>query len=217
MVWAVRSPASQLAWAPSTSYAPERTQHQVQAAEARADDPESNYGIAEDTLLSKVDIPEERIHRIKGELSDVEEAARQYEQEIGRVFSVSPGSTPPQFDLILLNMGADGHTASLFPYSRALPVRARWVVANYRPGVRPHRITLTASILNRARQVRILVTGPDKAPRLREVLEAAPDPERLPVQLARPLAGRLVWMVDRAAAARLGRQLAPVVTLYSRP
>jgi 6-phosphogluconolactonase len=166
-------------------------------------DPESNYGIARDALLAKVGVPDERVHRINGELSDIEEAARQYEQEIARVFSASTEGPAPVLDLILLGMGVDGHTASLFPYSRALPVRGRWVVANYRPGLRPHRITLTAPILNRARQVRLLVTGSDRAARLREVLEAPPDPERLPVQLVNPVTACLVWMVDRAAAARL--------------
>lgn len=168
------------------------------------DHPQSNYGMASAALLGKLGVSPARIHRIKGELGDGNEAARQYQEEIARVFDVLPDGPPPAFDLLLLGLGADGHTASLFPYSEALPERRRWVVSHYVARLGTRRITLTAPVLNRAREIRVLVAGDDKAATLREALDGERDPERLPIQLVTPEFGRLVWMVDRAAAAKLG-------------
>ncbi|HET8579038.1 MAG TPA: 6-phosphogluconolactonase [Methylomirabilota bacterium] len=167
------------------------------------DHPDSNYGVARAALLGPVGVSADRIHRIKGELTDPEQAAREYEAELARVFGATPGGPPPAFDLILLGMGADGHTASLFPRSRALTEPRRWVVSVSvaRPGT--PRITLTALALNRGREIRLLVTGAEKAATLQEALEGPRDPDRLPVQVVAPEAGRVVWLVDRAAAAKL--------------
>ncbi|HEV8440899.1 MAG TPA: 6-phosphogluconolactonase [Methylomirabilota bacterium] len=166
------------------------------------DHPESNYGTAAG-LLDRLGVPPARRHRIRGECPDLNEAAREYQEEIARVFGVPSGGPPPAFDLILLGMGADGHTASLFPYSEALPERRRWVLGHFVARLEANRITLTPPILNRARQIRLLVVGADKAAALREVIEGPRDPERLPAQLVAPESGRLVWLVDRAAAAEL--------------
>ena len=167
------------------------------------DHPDSNYGMAFAVLLAPLAVPSSRVHRIKAERLDLEEAARDYHMEIARVLGAEAAGPPPAFDLILLGMGADGHTASLFPYSEALPERRRWVVSHYVARLGARRITLTPPILNRAREIRVLVAGADKASTLHEVLEGPRDPERLPVQLVAPESGRLVWLVDQAAAAKL--------------
>jgi len=167
------------------------------------DHPDSNYGAAQAALLGPVGVPAERVHRINGELADPEQAAREYEAELARVFGAAPGGPPPALDLILLGMGADGHTASLFPYSRALAERRRWALSVYVARLGTARITLTPPVLNRGREIRLLVTGSDKADALHEALEGAREPERLPVQLIAPEAGRVVWLVDRAAASKL--------------
>ena len=167
------------------------------------DHPDSNYGVAATVLLRKLDVPAERIHRIRGELPDVDEAAALYQDELARVFATPVEGLPPIFDLILLGMGADGHTASLFPYSQALTERRRWVVGNTVPKLGQSRVTMTFPILNRAAEVRLLVTGADKTGALKEALAGPREPERLPVQAVVPESGRLVWLVDRAAAAGL--------------
>ena len=158
------------------------------------DHADSNYGAAAAALLRPLGIAPERVHRIQGELPDPEDA---------RVFASPAAGLPPIFDLVLLGMGPDGHTASLFPYSQALTERTRWVVGHHVARLGKARITMTPPILNRAAEVRLLVTGPDKAGVLREVLLGPREPERLPAQLVAPAAGRLVWMLDRAAAAEL--------------
>lgn len=165
--------------------------------------PESNYGLAAAALLGKLGIAPERIHRIHGELPDPEQAAARYRDELARVFAAPPDGLPPIFDLILLGMGPDGHTASLFPFSQALTERRHWVVGHHVARLGKPRITMTPPILNRAAEVRLLVTGADKAGALREALLGPSEPERLPVQLVAPEAGRLVWLVDHAAAAEL--------------
>ncbi|HEX7213859.1 MAG TPA: 6-phosphogluconolactonase [Methylomirabilota bacterium] len=164
--------------------------------------PDSNYGVAATVLLRKLGVPAERVHRIRAEL-DAEEAATLYQDELARVFATPTEGLPPIFDLILLGMGADGHTASLFPYSQALTERRRWVVGNTVPRIGKSRVTMTFPILNRAAEVRLLVTGSDKAAALREALAGPREPERLPVQAVVPEGGRLIWLVDRAAAAEL--------------
>ena len=160
-------------------------------------DPKSNYRMVAETLLSRVSIPEANIHRIRTELPP-EEAALSYERELREFFSGAP-----RFHLVLLGMGADGHTASLFPGSPALRERKRLVVATAQ-GSMP-RISLTVATLNAAREVLFLVTGAAKAPVLAAALEGPLDPE-LPAALVRPASGQVVWLVDRAAAAGLQKQ-----------
>lgn len=169
------------------------------------DRPESNFYVAERTLLGKLELRPEQIHRIRAEEMDRGAAAEAYEGEIARVFGVPPGGKPPPLDLVLLGLGADGHTASLFPYSEILHERARWVAAYYVPKLGADRITLTPAIINGAAHVIFLVAGADKAAALAQVLEGPKDPDRLPAQLIRPVSGRLMWFVDGAAAGLLRR------------
>jgi 6-phosphogluconolactonase len=169
--------------------------------------PDSNFGMARATLLSRVPIPANQIHRMQAERADLDAAAGEYEAEIAKVFEIRPTDEPPMFDLILLGLGPDGHTASLFPHSHALQETTRWVAPNYIPELKANRLTLTAPILNRAAMILFLVSGGEKAAVLRAVLDGPPDPERLPAQLIRPVAGRLLWLVDQAAASRLGEKV----------
>ena len=129
-------------------------------------------------------------------------AAREYEAEIARVFRVR-GDVPPTFDLILLGMGADGHTASLFPFTATLKESTRWVVPNYVPKLSAYRLTMTAPLINHAARVLFLVAGADKAAALAEVLQGPADPDRLPSQRIRPQSGELLWLLDQAASSQL--------------
>jgi len=165
---------------------------------------ESNFGMAWATLLSRVPIPAHQVHRMQAERPDLDAAARDYENEIARSFGAQSSGEPPAFDLILLGLGTDGHTASLFPYTPALREIRRWVAPNYIPALKANRLTLTTPILNRAKTILFLVSGIEKAVALQAVLEGPSDPERLPAQLIRPVAGRLLWLIDQAAASRLG-------------
>jgi 6-phosphogluconolactonase len=169
------------------------------------DDPESNYRMAREAVLSRVPIPPAQIHRIEAERPDRDGAARDYEATLAKAFGVDASGPPPAFDLILLGMGPDGHTASLFPETAALSETRRWVVVNFVPKFNADRITLTYPVLNAAREVLFLVAGADKAERLAEVLEGPPDYRRLPSQAVRLIGGWLLWFVDKAAAARLKR------------
>lgn len=164
------------------------------------DHPDSNYRLADESLLSKVPIPPEQIYRMRGEDSDPERAALDYSQELMRVFSLKPGEHP-RLDLVLLGLGADGHTASLFPGSPALNENRRLAVATYAEPIKAYRLTLTLPVLNAAAQVIFLVSGVEKAEVLRAVLQDRPSPSR-PASLVRPERGTL-WFVDRAAASRL--------------
>lgn len=168
------------------------------------DDPESNYRMARETLLDQVPVEARQIHPIPTRAGDPAAVAAAYEAELRRDFALGPGEWP-RFDLILLGMGPDGHTASLFPRTAALQERDRLVVANDVPQLQAVRITLTAPVINRAAAVAFLVAGTDKADALAAVLEGARDPERLPAQLVAPTDGELSWLVDRAAAAKLTR------------
>ena len=169
-------------------------------------DHDSNFGMAKAALLDRVPIPTDQVHRMQAERDDLDLVAREYEAEIARSFGVPPGAEPPAFDLILLGLGPDGHTASLFPHTEAVREHAHWVVRNHVPKLNSDRVTLTAPILNRAATVLFLVTGADKATALQAVLEGPADPDRLPAQLIRPMSGRLIWLVDRAAAGMLTRE-----------
>jgi 6-phosphogluconolactonase len=167
------------------------------------DHADSNYRMAHEVLLSKVPVRPENIFRIHAEEKDAEAAAWQYEQTLKQFFHLSSGKFP-RFDLILLGLGADGHTASLFPESSALNERHRLVVANWVERFKTHRITFTFPVLNAAACVIFLASGPDKAPILHQVLEDSS--AHLPSQQVRPNNGRLVWLVDSEAAGALSRR-----------
>ncbi|HZY88352.1 MAG TPA: 6-phosphogluconolactonase [Gemmataceae bacterium] len=167
------------------------------------DDKESNYRMAREAMLTALALPPGHVHRMEAERADRDTAAREYQAEIARAFGVDANGEPPAFDLILLGMGPDGHTASLFPHTAALGETKRWVVVNHVPKFNTDRMTLTYPVLNRACEVLFLVAGADKAEPLAEVLQGPPDPERLPSQRVRPTDGQLLFFVDRAAAARL--------------
>ncbi len=157
------------------------------------DHPDSNYGMAQRALLSHIDIPAQNVHRLKGEL-DPAQAAQQYEAELRTVFGAQP-----RFDLILLGMGADAHTASLFPGTPALHEQQRWVAAHYVDKLQANRVTLTPPIINQAAAVIFLIAGNDKAAALRSVWHGPHDPDRFPAQIVAPTAGRVIWLVDQAA------------------
>lgn len=158
------------------------------------DDPQSNYRMAREALLSKVPIPGDNIYLMRGE-ADPNEAAKEYGLMLKEKFGDDGG-----IDLIYLGMGGDGHTASLFPNTAALLETKHRCVANHVPQLNAWRITLTALFINRARHVIVTVTGADKAKRLSEVLEGPRDPERLPIQLIQPVDGTMSWLVDVPAA-----------------
>ncbi|HJX29624.1 MAG TPA: 6-phosphogluconolactonase, partial [Thermoanaerobaculia bacterium] len=164
------------------------------------DHPDSNYRMAREALLDVVPIPVGNIHRMRGEEADAEHAATAHEAELRAFF---PGQ--PRFDLVLLGLGADAHTASLFPGSAAVRERERWVVAPWVEKLASWRITLTPAVFDRAGAVLFLVQGEEKADALRAVLEGELDPDRYPAQAVRPESGDLLWLVDDAAASRLRR------------
>jgi 6-phosphogluconolactonase len=172
------------------------------------DHADSNYRMAREHLLDAVPVPPVRVHRIEAERPDHPAVAAAYQAEIARVLGGTPGGPPPAFDLILLGMGPDGHTASLFPGTAALVETKQWVVANHVPKFEADRITLTYPILNRGAHVVFMAAGADKTAVLREVLEGPPDLTRLPSQGVRPEAGGPLWLVDRAAAAQLTTSIA---------
>jgi 6-phosphogluconolactonase len=155
---------------------------------------DSNYRMAHETLLSRV--PVGSVHRMRGELPPAEAAAA-YEEELRGFFGTS--DEPPSLDLILLGIGEDGHTASLFPETSALEVQDRWVVANPVLKLETTRLTLTVPVINSARSVNFLVAGESKAEALKQILKGDADPRQYPAKLVRP-AGGPVWMVDQAAA-----------------
>lgn len=165
---------------------------------------DSNVRAAYDAMLGSVPTPPARVHRIRGELPDASDAATDYEQTLRREFASPPGKVPT-FDLVLLGMGSDGHTASLFPGSEALLERERLVLAPWVDHLRSHRITLTLAVLNHATLVVFLVSGRAKADSLRDVVEGPDRPGQLPAQLVRPINGRSLWLVDREAATQLTR------------
>src|ERR671912_911105 len=156
----------------------------------------SNHKMASEVLLDHV--PVGNVHRMRGELPP-EEAAEAYEGELRTFFQTED---VPRFDLILLGIGADGHTASLFPWTPALEVRDRWVVANPVPRLNTTRITLTVPVINAALAVYFLVEGEDKAEAVREVLEGDADPRGYPAKLIQPPGGP-EWMLDWSAASLL--------------
>jgi 6-phosphogluconolactonase len=165
-------------------------------------DPDSNYRMAAETLLSRVPIRLAHIHRIAGERPDAEEAAREYETVLRASFKTGAGGVL-RFDLLLLGMGPDGHTASLFPGSPALEERTRLVAAPWVAKLETSRITLTPPVLEEARAIIVLVSGGEKADALRQVLRGEDARETWPAQVLRAATGEVTWLVDETAASRL--------------
>ncbi len=163
------------------------------------DDPRSNYRMAKEALLDRVPIPTRQIHRIRGE-DDPEKAASEYEREIRQLLDGR------SLDLVLLGLGEDGHTASLFPGQPGVRETSRWVMAVPASDGKLRRVTLTPVILNSARNVTFIVSGTSKAARLRQVIEGPFTPDLLPAQAIHPTKGKLTWMVDEAAAGQLSHQ-----------
>lgn len=159
------------------------------------DHPDSNFGAAYGMLISQLpNVRPDRIHRMPAEAPDLDAAALSYESELRLAFGAR-GDAPPDFDLVWLGMGPDGHTASLFPGSAALDEQERWAVANWAPEQEAWRMTLTLPVLNAGREVLFVVTGADKAAPLREIREGSSD---LPA--SRVAGERVEWIIDSAAA-----------------
>ena len=169
-------------------------------------DPDSNYRMAEETMLSKVPVPAGNVFRMAAENPDAAAVAEDYEKTLRKFFALEPGQVPV-FDLILLGMGPDGHTASLFPGTAGLQEKSRLVIANWVEKMKTSRLTFTLPVLNAARCVTFLVSGTDKAAVLRTVLEGDVPAEQYPAKLLRPTDGKLIWLVDRAAASELTNKL----------
>ena len=165
------------------------------------DNPQSNFLMTTQAMLSKVPLPAAQVHRMEGEL-DPEVAAARYESTIRNVFKLE-GAETPTFDLILLGMGDDGHTASLFPHTEGLDNLTHIVIANHVPQKDTWRITLTWPVINQGRQVAFLIDGAAKTDVLHNVFLGPYQPETYPSQLIRPASGKLTLLLDTVAAAKL--------------
>ena len=165
------------------------------------DHPDSNYRMAYEALISCVDIPASNVHPINGEGEPATNAAL-YETELCEFLR---SASKPALDLVLLGLGEDGHTASLFPHTQALGVTDKWVVANWVEKLASYRITLTPTAINGSSQVTFMVAGANKAAAVKAVLEGPLQPENLPAQLIKPEAGTLTWLLDSQAASMLSK------------
>ena len=168
------------------------------------DHDDSNYKMASDSLLSKVPIPVDHIHRIMTEQPDPPAIAAHYELTLMKVFHLAPGELPV-FDLMFLGIGSDGHTASLFPHSEALHVSTRMATANRIPETENWRVTMTFPVINNARNIIFLVAGEEKAEALRHILEGPSHPEAYPAQMVRQKRGFQLWLIERSAATLLAQ------------
>lgn len=166
------------------------------------EDPQSNFRMARETLFASAPVPVLNIHRVPAEESDAVIAAEKYERELISFFNLKTGQLP-RLDCVLLGVGTDGHTASLFPGTQALKEKRRLVVANWVEKFQHHRITMTVPVLNHAAQVIFLVSGQEKAEVLKQILEGDYRPDLLPAQRVRPVDGKLLWLVDAAAGSYL--------------
>ncbi len=160
---------------------------------------DSNYRMVREALLDRIALPEDQVHRVPAGSGPVADAASAYENDL-RTFFSPPGDEPPRFDLVLLGLGADGHTASLFPGTKALWETERWVVGHRIEGVATERVTFTFPLINNAAAVLFLVSGRDKADALRDVLSGEGTIDRIPASGVHPTHGSLVWLADREAA-----------------
>lgn len=165
------------------------------------DHPESNYRMVRESLLSKITMPPENIHRMAGE-KEPAEAATAYEDELRKFFRPTPGQAP-RFDLILLGLGEDGHTASLFPGSTAFNERERLVATTYVERLKAHRLTLTLPVINAAAQVTFLVSGQSKSAVVKKILGGDSPWANYPAAQVAPVDGRLTWLVTADAAAAI--------------
>ena len=171
------------------------------------DHSDSNYRMVADTFLSKTPITPDQVFRIKGELLDTERAAEDYEKVLRTQFTLKPGELP-RFDLMMLGMGNEGHTLSLFPGTTALRDNGRLVVRTWVGKLYTERITCTAPVANHSAAVMFMIAGADKAAALKAVLEGPYEPEQLPSQLIKPENGKLLFLVDSAASGMLSKNLA---------
>jgi 6-phosphogluconolactonase len=162
------------------------------------DHKDSNYRMANEAMISKVPIPPENVHRMKAEESDINAAAADYEALLKKHFNLKEGEMP-RFDLLLLGMGDDGHTASLFPGTKALSEKQRLVVPNWVEKFNTNRMTFSAPAINNARTILFMAAGEGKRGPLKEVLSGEPNPNLYPSQLIQATDGRVIWMVDEAA------------------
>lgn len=169
------------------------------------DHPDSNFRMADEALLSHVPIDPAHIWRMKSEYPDASKAADEYERDLRDAFRLRAGEVP-RFDLVLLGIGTDGHTASLFPGTPVLKETKRLVASSWVPRLQTDRITLTVPVLNNTACALFQVEGAEKSAVLKDVLEGPYDPERLPAQLVRPHRGRLIWIVDSSAGSSLSFQ-----------
>jgi 6-phosphogluconolactonase len=167
------------------------------------DHSDSNYRMVNESLLSRIQIPAENLHRVHTENADAKQAAADYEAEIHKFFELRGGELP-RFDLILLGLGPDGHTASLFPDSEGLKERSKLVVANWAEKFKTYRISFTFPVLNNSSEVIFLVSGSDKAEIVGQILTGNNTPP-FPAQQILPSNGKLLWMLDEAAASHLAR------------
>jgi 6-phosphogluconolactonase len=169
-----------------------------------ANHPDSNYGVARKLLLSNVPLPPENIFPMQGE-GLMSAAVRDYENRLRSHFKLGPQEWP-QFDLMLLGMGTDGHIASIFPGTRAVSDRSNMVLIYELPRLNEERVTLTLPVINHSHNVIVMVSGADKAQSLVNSLEGASQPNRWPAQNLNPVSGGLTWIVDKEAAGQLKRK-----------
>jgi 6-phosphogluconolactonase len=171
------------------------------------DHPDSNYRMVSENFVSKTPIRPEQVFRMKTELQDTEKAALEYEQTLKTQFALKPGELP-RFDLMMLGMGNEGHTLSLFPATTALRDNGRLVVRTWVGKLYTERITCTAPVANNSAAILFMIAGADKAPALKAVLEGPYEPDQLPTQYIKPANGKLIFLVDSAAGGILSKNLA---------
>jgi 6-phosphogluconolactonase len=168
------------------------------------DHADSNFRMTQGTLMTSGFVPESHLHRVQAELPDAAEVATRYEADLRAFFTEDKCLDGfPRFDAVLLGMGPDGHTASLFPGSQGLEETKRWVIANWVEKFKSARITFTFPVLNAARAILLLVAGADKTDMLHNVLVVKRGTTPYPVQDVQPVDGAKIWLLDRAAAERL--------------
>lgn len=165
------------------------------------DSPDSNYGLAYKTLLSKLTLQPSQVHRIRGE-DEPEAAARSYENTLREAFSLDQGEWP-RFDLVLLGVGDNAHIASLFPHTDAVRESKRLALAVEVDAPQRHRISLSAPVFNNAARVMLIVSGANKAQAIKNILQGPRNPAEYPAQLIDPTDGDVLWLMDKAAASRL--------------